>query len=370
MSFGRIESVPAITPVALAPSGLSVESSSQHAARTEKQTTPSPPVRVLIVDDCGRTVDTFVRYFRLEGLDPTGVTSGAAALAVVQQRAFDAVVLDLYLGDMSGISVLAALRAAGVRSPTIMISGLGTTEEIAAAMKLGAMDFLSKPVNLEDLVRMIRAGTESGSGVDESPSALASVAGSLDPLAELRAALSRLMWEPQRDTASVFAVLARATSHPKLTVGQFQACTEALRRVATDAGNIEGLNLAAVAVRAIDDIQEPDSRVRHSKVRHALDVLGACDESGLNLSEAALGRHIGISASHLGRLLSAETGLGFYEWRRVFRMKRATQHLVDPSDDVRQIGFRLGFSDHSQFDHEFKEFFGLSPTTFRRIVAA
>lgn len=229
-----------------------------------------------------------------------------------------------------------------------MISGFGTSEEIAAAMKLGATDFLSKPVNCEDLVRMVRRLIQSSQAAGESMTVPVPDLGPRDGLAHVRAALSGMTWEPPgRIRTRVLAVLARAASSPDLTAGQFLACAEGLRRVVALSGSPGGLNLAVVALGAVE----------------------AGDGSGLGLSERTIGRRLGISRSHLGRLLLKETGLGFCEWRRTFRMKRAAQELVDTSEHVRQIAYHVGYSDHGQFDHEFEQLFGFSPTEFRRSLA-
>jgi AraC-like DNA-binding protein len=147
-----------------------------------------------------------------------------------------------------------------------------------------------------------------------------------------------MTWDPPgRIRTRVLAVLARAATSPDLTAGQFLACAEGLRRVVALADSAGGLNLAVVALRAVDGIQEPLSHVRHPMVRQALDALGAAE--------------------------------GFCEWRRTFRMKRAVPELVDTSEHVRQIAYRVGYSDHGQFDHEFEQLFGLSPSDFRRALA-
>lgn len=334
--------------------------------------------RVMIVDDNATTLDTFARYFRLEGIDTTVVMSGRLAVETACQTAFDVLVLDLYLPDMNGVAVLADLRAAGFRSPVIMISGFGTTEEIAAAMKLGAADFLSKPVNCEDLVRMVRALTvPSGAGdVSLVPGDDARLH---DTLADVRAVLHRIRWEPSFESvqrthpakgrAQGLGVLGRAAARANISAGQFLGCAEAMRRVASLPYGTKDDELAASALQAIECVEEPDSGARHPKLKDAIAALGAADGSGLALSEWALGRRLAISRAHFGRLMQQETGLGFREWRRLFRMKHAAQQLVETSEHVRQIAFRVGYSQHAQFDREFEQLFGLSPTDFRRAIA-
>lgn len=373
------EPVRARHPFLSAPPALHFESASDTAA---EEKTPAPPTApsVMIVDDNATTLDTFARYFRLEGIAVTVVTSGRSAVANALQRAFDVLVLDLYLQDMNGVAVLAELRAAGFRSPVVMISGFGTAEEIAAAMKLGAADFLSKPVNCEDLVRMVRALSESSQTADHARSSWARGGRLRDALADVRSVLHRIRWEGGPDGAAdgteldkiraqVVAVLARAATRADLTIGQFLGCAEALRRVVSLTDWAKCSELTDAALQALDPVQEPDSGACHPKVKAALAALGATDGSGLALSQWALGRRLAVSRAHLGRLLQQKTARGFREWRRLFRIKRAAQELVDITEHVRQVAFRVGYSQHAQFDREFEQVIGLSPTSFRHALA-
>jgi AraC-like DNA-binding protein len=69
----------------------------------------------------------------------------------------------------------------------------------------------------------------------------------------------------------------------------------------------------------------------------------------------------------LWQAISDEFGLTFVQCRRAVLMRRAAIELIDINQHVRQIAFRLGYSDAANFDHEFRRFFGLTPTAFRRL---
>lgn len=350
-----------------------------NTERDEKTPAPLPAPSVMIVDDNATTLDTFARYFRLEGIETTVVTSGRLAVEKARQYLFDALVLDLYLQDMNGVAVLADLRAAGFHSPVVMISGFGTAEEVAAAMKLGAADFLSKPVNCEDLVRMVRALIEPRRTDENVLPALTGDPQRYDALADVRAALHQIRKEtpfgavrptqPGMIRGQVLGVLGRAAARADLSAGQFLVCAEALRRVVSLPAGAKCSEFGAAALQAIERVREPDSGACHPRVKDAIAALGAADGSGLALSEWTVGRRLAISRAHLGRLMQQETGLGFREWRRLFRIKRAAQELVETGEHVRQIAFLVGYSQHAQFDREFEQLFGLSPTNFRRALA-
>jgi len=102
---------------------------------------------VLIIDDDVVVLEVLGRFFRADGFDVSIAASGRAGLSLAAQGNIDVLVLDLCLPDMSGLAVLADLRQAGFGLPVVTISGLATLEETAAAMKLGALDVLSKPLD-------------------------------------------------------------------------------------------------------------------------------------------------------------------------------------------------------------------------------
>ncbi len=112
---------------------------------------------VLIVDDDVVALELFRRFFQADGFDVSIAASGRAGLSVAAHENIDVVVLDLCLPDMSGLAVLADLRQAGTDAPVVTISAFATLEEAAAAMKLGAMDVLSKPIDADDLVAFARS---------------------------------------------------------------------------------------------------------------------------------------------------------------------------------------------------------------------
>jgi len=86
----------------------------------------------------------------------SAVTSGREALARVAEEPFDIVILDVRMPEMNGIEVLRALKAAGTRAGIVMLTGLGDVEEAVDAFRLGADDYLPKPVRLESLARVLQ----------------------------------------------------------------------------------------------------------------------------------------------------------------------------------------------------------------------
>src|SRR4051794_5609587 len=111
--------------------------------------------RILIVEDR----DSLRRMLELalgqEGYEVESAADGQAGIRLLSERAFDFVLTDLKLPDVSGLRVLEASRAAQPRVPVVVLTGYGTVGSAVEAMKLGAYDFLEKPLELDDLSRLI-----------------------------------------------------------------------------------------------------------------------------------------------------------------------------------------------------------------------
>jgi YesN/AraC family two-component response regulator len=110
---------------------------------------------VLIVDDDGVALGLFRRFFAAAGFEVSVAVNGCDALARVTQEKTDALVLDLCLPEMSDLDVLAALRQTGLGLPVVVISGFGGLEDGAKAIKLGAAEVLSKPLDVCRLVTIV-----------------------------------------------------------------------------------------------------------------------------------------------------------------------------------------------------------------------
>ena len=109
-------------------------------------------IRVLIVDDDASTLASISRTFRLAGHEPIVCDNAARAIALLQQERFDIVFSDVVMPGKDGLSMLADLRELGVMTPIIMVSGQATVDMAVRATRLGALDFLEKPISAEKLL--------------------------------------------------------------------------------------------------------------------------------------------------------------------------------------------------------------------------
>lgn len=113
--------------------------------------------RVLIIEDEYALAAALSTVVRRLGAEPVVAASGQGGLEKAQRQTFDAVLLDIGLPDMSGLKVLAALRASAFPPPVLIITAHGTLENALEARRLGAHDYFLKPLNLAELQPQLRA---------------------------------------------------------------------------------------------------------------------------------------------------------------------------------------------------------------------
>jgi DNA-binding NtrC family response regulator len=107
---------------------------------------------ILIVDDEANTLASLSRAFRLAGHEVTMCDNAARALELAKDRAFDLILSDVVMPGRDGIALLQDLRTNGVTSPVVMMSGQAHIEMAVRATRLGALDFLEKPISTDKLL--------------------------------------------------------------------------------------------------------------------------------------------------------------------------------------------------------------------------
>ncbi|HYL46205.1 MAG TPA: sigma-54 dependent transcriptional regulator [Candidatus Limnocylindrales bacterium] len=111
-----------------------------------------PKAHILIIDDDANTLASLARAFRLAGHEATVCDNAAKALEIAKADHFDLIFSDVVMPGRDGIALLEDLKNAGVAVPTVMISGQATIEMAVKATRLGATDFLEKPISTEKLL--------------------------------------------------------------------------------------------------------------------------------------------------------------------------------------------------------------------------
>src|SRR5436305_12688674 len=107
---------------------------------------------LLIVDDDNNTLASLARAFRMAGHEATVCDNAARALELVKSQPFDMMLSDVVMPGKDGLSLLEDLRNLGIALPVVMISGQASIEMAVRATRLGAMDFLEKPLSTDKLL--------------------------------------------------------------------------------------------------------------------------------------------------------------------------------------------------------------------------
>ena len=143
------------------------------------------PASILIVDDESGIRESLGALLRDEGYDAEAVASGEECLDRLKRRNFDLVLLDVWLNGMDGLDTLERMQEHSPAPMVVMISGHGNIETAVRATKLGAFDFIEKPLSVEKVVLVARNALEYLRLEEENR--------------RLRAELAKLEWVPRFD---------------------------------------------------------------------------------------------------------------------------------------------------------------------------
>ena len=116
-------------------------------------------IRILLVDDEKQFVDTLAQRMVMRGYAPRVVYSGEEALAALREPT-DVVVLDLRMAGMDGFEVLNSVAKSNPMVKIIILTGHGAEAEEQTAFRMGAYNFLRKPVDIDELLQSIRMAVQ------------------------------------------------------------------------------------------------------------------------------------------------------------------------------------------------------------------
>ena len=123
--------------------------------------------RILIIDDEAGIRETFSLFLEREGYAPTTAPDYWTAIEALAEGPFDLVFTDIVLGPHSGIDILKEIKQQGHDCPVIMITGDPTIDTAAASVRLGAFDYIPKPIKRETLVRVTKHAIQHKALLDE-----------------------------------------------------------------------------------------------------------------------------------------------------------------------------------------------------------
>ncbi|MDX6383634.1 MAG: two-component system, NtrC family, nitrogen regulation response regulator NtrX [Blastocatellia bacterium] len=114
------------------------------------------PDSILIVDDERGIRETLSAVLRDEGFNAEAVATGEECLKAIARRAYGCILLDVWLPGINGLETLSQMRASNCDAAVVIISGHGNVETAVRATKLGAFDFIEKPLSIEKTVLTVR----------------------------------------------------------------------------------------------------------------------------------------------------------------------------------------------------------------------
>ena len=121
--------------------------------------------RVLLVDDEEEFVSALSERLMLRGIEVDSALNGEEALALMVEKVFAVVILDVMMPGLGGLEVLKQIKSTHPNTQVILLTGHGSTREGIEGMRLGAFDYLIKPVDIEDMLeKMKEAARTVGTG--------------------------------------------------------------------------------------------------------------------------------------------------------------------------------------------------------------
>ena len=120
-----------------------------------EETVVNEPFEVLIVDDDPSIRKRCVQLLHKQGYRVEGISSGDVALRLVKSRHIGLVVADIRMPGLNGLELLEKIKEINPSTEVIMITGYGTVESAVKAIKLGAYDYLTKPFDMDKLLKVV-----------------------------------------------------------------------------------------------------------------------------------------------------------------------------------------------------------------------
>ena len=120
-------------------------------------------LRILIVDDEADLITTLVERLELRGFSATAVQTGHEALEQIHDQNFDVVVLDIKLKGEDGVDVMKKIKHLNQNLPVILLTGHMSKEASEEGLNAGAIDYIIKPIAIDDLIAKLYEAVEASS---------------------------------------------------------------------------------------------------------------------------------------------------------------------------------------------------------------
>ena len=117
--------------------------------------------RVLLVDDEEEFVSALSERLMLRGIEVDSALNGEEALALMVEKVFEVVILDVMMPGLGGLEVLRQIKSTYPNTQVILLTGHGSTREGIEGMRLGAFDYLIKPVDIEEMLEKMKEAAKT-----------------------------------------------------------------------------------------------------------------------------------------------------------------------------------------------------------------
>ncbi|MCF0053963.1 response regulator transcription factor [Dyadobacter chenwenxiniae] len=124
-------------------------------------------MKLLLIEDEPSVISLIQRSLSASGHEITVAMDGKSGLEMATHHVFDMIILDLMLPVINGMEVCRKIRSEGLATPILMLTALGTTENIVSGLDAGADDYMTKPFKLAELEARIRTLTRRGKEVEK-----------------------------------------------------------------------------------------------------------------------------------------------------------------------------------------------------------
>lgn len=134
----------------------------------EQPLSNSRPKRILLVEDDVRIVNFMRRGLEAEGMTLDVAWAKAPALQLAESHRYDAIILDIYLGDDNGLELCRNLRQRAITSPILTMTAKDSMELREASVQAGASAYFAKPFSFDDLLNTLEKACRGHSKIDEA----------------------------------------------------------------------------------------------------------------------------------------------------------------------------------------------------------
>ena len=121
-------------------------------------------MRILVVEDQKELNEIISRKLKSEGYSVDSCLTGTEAVEYIRITEYGGIILDIMLPGISGLDILRKMRAEGKKTPTLLLTALGSTDDKVAGLNAGADDYLVKPFEFKELLARLRAITRRSAG--------------------------------------------------------------------------------------------------------------------------------------------------------------------------------------------------------------